>query len=112
MSPSTVSNLNKKIYGTIETWRNRPIEGEQSKYWAQSHHNKLLAPKLRGSKPVPWVDRNFLCRVADVEAAAACGVTDWGSVDRSPAVATHKSTAKPAKQRFLAWPTDRGCARG
>jgi hypothetical protein len=28
VSPSTVSELNKKIYGTIETWRNRPIEGE------------------------------------------------------------------------------------
>jgi putative transposase len=27
-SPSTVSDLNKKIYGTIEAWRNRPIEGE------------------------------------------------------------------------------------
>jgi transposase-like protein len=26
--PSTVSGLNKKIYGTIEAWRNRPIEGE------------------------------------------------------------------------------------
>ena len=28
MSPSTVSDLNKKIYGTIEDGRNRPIEGE------------------------------------------------------------------------------------
>jgi putative transposase len=28
VSPSTVSDLNKKIYGTIEVWRNRPIEGE------------------------------------------------------------------------------------
>ena len=28
VSPSTVSDLNKKIYGTIETWRNRAIEGE------------------------------------------------------------------------------------
>src|SRR5437660_3950270 len=28
VSPSTVSGLNKKIYGTIEAWRNRPIEGE------------------------------------------------------------------------------------
>jgi putative transposase len=28
VSPSTVSELNKKIYGTIEVWRNRPIEGE------------------------------------------------------------------------------------
>jgi putative transposase len=28
VSPSTVSDLNKKIYATIEIWRNRPIEGE------------------------------------------------------------------------------------
>jgi putative transposase len=28
VSPSTVSELNKKIYATIEVWRNRPIEGE------------------------------------------------------------------------------------
>jgi transposase-like protein len=28
VSPSTVSNLNKKIYATIEAWRSRPIEGE------------------------------------------------------------------------------------
>ena len=28
VSPSTVSELNKKIYGTIEAWRNRPIDGE------------------------------------------------------------------------------------
>jgi len=27
VSPSTVSNLNKKIYAKIEVWRNRPIEG-------------------------------------------------------------------------------------
>jgi putative transposase len=27
VSPSTVSDLSKKIYGTIEAWRNRPIEG-------------------------------------------------------------------------------------
>ena len=28
VSPSTVSELNRKIYGTIEEWRNRAIEGE------------------------------------------------------------------------------------
>ncbi|WP_349627995.1 transposase, partial [Bradyrhizobium sp. AC87j1] len=28
VSPSTVSNLNKKIYTKIEAWRNRRIEGE------------------------------------------------------------------------------------
>lgn len=27
VSPSTVSRLNEKIYGKIEAWRNRPIEG-------------------------------------------------------------------------------------
>jgi putative transposase len=27
VSPSAVSELNRKIYGTIEAWRNRPIEG-------------------------------------------------------------------------------------
>jgi transposase-like protein len=28
VSPSTVSELNQKIYGQIEAWRNRPLEGE------------------------------------------------------------------------------------
>lgn len=28
ISPSTVSDLNKKIYGRIDDWRNRPIRGE------------------------------------------------------------------------------------
>lgn len=28
VSPGTVSNLNQKIYGKIETWRNRKIEGK------------------------------------------------------------------------------------
>ena len=30
VSPGTVSNLNKKIYGHIERWRTRPIEGEHT----------------------------------------------------------------------------------
>lgn len=28
VSPGTVSNMNKKLYGTIEAWRNKPIEGK------------------------------------------------------------------------------------
>ncbi len=28
VSPSTISELNKKVYKHIEAWRNRPIEGE------------------------------------------------------------------------------------
>ncbi|HZR37201.1 MAG TPA: hypothetical protein VFA75_17665, partial [Nevskia sp.] len=30
-SASTVSELNKKIYGQINDWRQRPIEGEHRK---------------------------------------------------------------------------------
>ena len=30
VSPSTVSELNQKIYGQIEAWRQRPIEGEHA----------------------------------------------------------------------------------
>ena len=30
VSPSTVSELNQKIYTQIDTWRNRPIEGEHA----------------------------------------------------------------------------------
>ena len=28
VSASTVSELNQKVYGQIEAWRNKPIEGE------------------------------------------------------------------------------------
>jgi putative transposase len=28
VSPSTVSNFNKKVYAKIEAWRNRRIEGD------------------------------------------------------------------------------------
>jgi transposase-like protein len=31
VSPSTVSNLNKKIYAKIEAWRNRRIKGAKSR---------------------------------------------------------------------------------
>src|SRR6185312_2093893 len=30
VSPSTVSELNQRIYGQIEAWRNRPITGEHA----------------------------------------------------------------------------------
>jgi putative transposase len=45
VSPSTVSDLNKKIYGTIEAWRNRPIEGEHivlKRSWAGEVRNVSL----------------------------------------------------------------------
>ena len=44
VSPSTVSDLNKKIYATIEAWRNRLIEGEHPYVHLdgmQQHHGAL-----------------------------------------------------------------------
>ena len=57
VSPSTVSELNKKIFGTIEAWRSRPIEGEHpyvhlddivlKRSWAGEVRNLLVAVPLR-----------------------------------------------------------------
>jgi hypothetical protein len=46
VSPSTVSDLNKKIYGTIEAWRNRPI------VWAIiAQHWETALPEAFGHYP-------------------------------------------------------------
>jgi transposase-like protein len=42
VSPSTVSDLNKKIYGTIEAWRNRPIAGEHPSWAGEVRNVSLL----------------------------------------------------------------------
>ena len=49
VSPGTISNLNKKAYGNIEAWRNRPIQGEYpyvyvdgiylKRCWGQEYEN-------------------------------------------------------------------------
>ena len=61
VSPSTVSNLNKKIYAKIEAWRNAPIKGKHpyvypydivmkrswagaARLWAQKHPAPHLPP--------------------------------------------------------------------
>ena len=38
VSPLTVSDLNKKIYATIETWRNQPTVGASSREQAHALH--------------------------------------------------------------------------
>ena len=40
VSPSTVSNLNKKIYAKIEAWRNRRIEGEHPVSLSRRHRDE------------------------------------------------------------------------
>jgi hypothetical protein len=51
VSPSTVSNLNKKIYAKIEAWRNRRIEGEHTAFpkWQEGprrHKNDCAADRI------------------------------------------------------------------
>ena len=62
VSPSTVSELNEKIYVQIETWRNRPIEG---------HHAYVFLDGL-------WLKRSWGGEVRNVSLLVAIGVNDEG----------------------------------
>jgi transposase-like protein len=62
VSPSTVSELNQKIYAQIETWRNRPIEG---------HHPYVFLDGL-------WLKRSWGGEVRNVSLLVAIGVNDEG----------------------------------
>ena len=62
VSPSTVSELNQKIYAQIETWRNRPIEG---------HHAYVFLDGL-------WLKRSWGGEVRNVSLLVAIGVNDQG----------------------------------
>ena len=53
VSAGTISNLNKKIYGSIEEWRNRPLEAEYV-----SFHSKC---KILGGV-AEFFSETFLCR--------------------------------------------------
>jgi transposase-like protein len=70
VSPSTVSDLNKKIYGTIETWRNRPIEGEHPYVYLDGivpqrrpPHGRSLFTRIYPQGP------EVVCRAADAHHA-------------------------------------------
>lgn len=62
VSPSTVSELNQKIYAQIETWRNRPIEGQ---------HPYVFLDGL-------WLKRSWGGEVRNVSLLVAIGVNDEG----------------------------------
>lgn len=62
VSPSTVSDLNQKIYGRIESWRNRPIEGNHAYVY------------LDGI----WLKRSWGGEVEPVAVLVAIGVNDEG----------------------------------
>jgi putative transposase len=65
VSPSTVSNLNKKIYEKIEAWRNAPIEGEHPYVYLDGIVMK----------------RSWACEVRNVSLLVAIGVTSEGFRD-------------------------------
>lgn len=62
VSPSTVSALNQKIYDQIESWRNRPIEGEHAYVY------------LDGI----WLKRSWAGEVKNVAVLVAIGVRQDG----------------------------------
>src|SRR5437660_961892 len=62
VSPSTVSELNQKIYAQIETWRNRAIEGQ---------HPYVFLDGL-------WLKRSWGGEVRNVSLLVAIGVNDEG----------------------------------
>ena len=47
VSPGTVSNLNRKIYGQIEAWRSQPIAGE--------HRGRIVEPLVAGRPAAPQI---------------------------------------------------------
>lgn len=62
VSPSTISNMNKKIYGNIESWRNRPIEGE---------HPYVYLDGI-------WLKKNWGGEVENISVLVAIGVDGRG----------------------------------
>lgn len=62
VSPSTVSELNQKIAGTIDAWRNRPIEGS---------HPYVFLDGI-------WLKRSWGGEVKNVAVLVAIGVGDDG----------------------------------
>lgn len=65
VSPSTVSRLNQKIYGRIEEWRNRPLQGEYPYVFMDGI----------------WLKRSWGGEVRNVSILVAIGVNQDGFTD-------------------------------
>jgi len=92
VSPGTISNLNKKAYEHIETWRNRPLTG--------------------GNYPYVYVDGIFLKRAwggeyANVAILIAIGVNQDGHREILGAAEGMKED-KESWKSFLLWLKNRG----
>jgi transposase-like protein len=62
VSPSTVSDLNQKIYARIEEWRNRPLQGE---------HPYVFLDGI-------WLKKSWGGEVQNISVLVAVGVNDQG----------------------------------
>ena len=91
VSPSTVSELNQKIYAQIESWRNRLIEGNH------------LYVFLDGS----WLKRSWGGEVRNVSLLVAIGVNDEG-FHEVLAVAEGSKKTKPVGRHFCGTLKERG----
>ena len=83
VSPSTVSNLNKKVYGRIERWLNAPIEGQ------------FVYVFLDGI----WLKRCWAGEVKNVSVLVAIGVDQYGYRQ----VLGIKEGAKEDKESWIAF---------
>jgi putative transposase len=91
VSPSTVSDLNQKIAGQIEAWRNAPIEGE---------HAYIFLDGI-------WLKRSWGGEVKNVSVLVAIGVNHDGFREVL-GVAEGTKEDKASWQRFMRYLKDRG----
>jgi putative transposase len=91
VSPSTVSELNQKIYEQIDAWRNRPIEGKHAYVY------------LDGM----WLKRSWGGEVRNVSVLIAIGVNEEGYREIL-AVSEGAKEDKPSWQNFLRDLKERG----
>ena len=91
VSPSTVSDLNQRIYEQIEQWRNKPIEGEHAYVY------------LDGM----WLKRSWGGEVKNVSVLVAVGVNQDGYREIL-GVAEGTKEDKASWQQFLRYLKERG----
>jgi transposase-like protein len=91
VSPSTVSELNQKIYAQIEEWRNQPIRGR---------HAYVYLDGL-------WLKRSWGGTVKNVSVLVAVGVNEDGFREIL-GVAEGTKEDKASWQNFLRWLKERG----
>ena len=91
VSPGTISNLNKKIYGEIEKWRNLPLK---------NHYSYVYLDGI-------WMKRSWGGEVKNISVLVAIGVNEDGFREIL-GVAEGTKEDKDSWQRFLRYLKERG----